>query len=183
MFIVSEFKDTLKIHPQHFNKEKESVRFLINRKYANKIIPDHGLVIGIYKILNISDGLVKITEGYSTVEVLFQLIMFKPFPGEVIRGSIFKNTENAIICDIGFFSDIIIKPNQLLEGSQYDNTNKKWKWVYEYDEENKNEFYYDEELECRFKIKEVKYDIQNKKSPMMIYGKMDEYGLGCINWW
>lgn len=69
MFITAALEDSVAILPQYFGNEEEGVEIELNKKYANKVIHNVGLVVSILSIDKIEDGYVFTGHGssYATV--------------------------------------------------------------------------------------------------------------------
>lgn len=108
MFILSEIEDTVKIVPNDFKKEDSgAITDVLNEKYANKVVQEVGLCICVHDILHTSEGFILYGDGCSYVKgknqraqisfsfiyskkkkVLFRVVVFRPFVGEILTGKI-----------------------------------------------------------------------------------------------
>ena len=67
------------------------------------------------------------------VRAEFTLLVFRPFNSEVIVGTVRKSTrEDGIWISIGFFEDILVPPQFMPEGSEFDESLQLWVWKSEY---------------------------------------------------
>merc|ERR1711915_1125038 len=102
-----------------------------------------------------------------------------------------------------FFSDILIKKENMKEGMQFDSTQKKWIWNYvDPDDEDGNvtSLYVSNGEKISFQVMSVEYfDSQNNEgtarsgsldaadsatnSPMVVQGDIYQDGLGLLSWW
>lgn len=60
------------------------------------MISDKGLCIALYDLLHVKEGFIHQGEGYVRHQVKFRLLLFKPFPGEVLQGKIANITREGI---------------------------------------------------------------------------------------
>lgn len=89
MFIVSTIEDKVRVHPQDLAKPTlEAVTAELERTYLDKVVPDVGLVITIFDILDIQGGFVFPSDGAAHFDTKFRVVVFKPFVGEVIVGKL-----------------------------------------------------------------------------------------------
>ncbi|ODV86123.1 hypothetical protein CANARDRAFT_196722 [[Candida] arabinofermentans NRRL YB-2248] len=160
MFQLSIISDLLRIPPHLFHlPTEEAIKSELNIKYANKVIHKLGLVISIWDLLEIDDGLLKPGDGATYVNVRFRVVIFKPFVGEVLTGWIEKCTEDGIKVNMEFFNDIFIPKVYLFENSKYSSEDNAWIW--EMDEETK--LYLDVNEKISFRIEgEVFTDVKPK---------------------
>ena len=76
MFILSKLSDLVRIPPHTFNIPiQESITNELNKKFANKVISNLGLVISLWDLIDIKDGLLKPGDGASFVEVTFRCVV------------------------------------------------------------------------------------------------------------
>lgn len=89
MFIVSTVEDKVRVHPQDLAKPTlQAVTAEIERTYLDKVLPDVGLVVTIFDILDIQGGFVFPSDGAAHFDTKFRVVVFKPFVGEVIVGKL-----------------------------------------------------------------------------------------------
>jgi len=88
MFVLVELSDNIRILPHLFDEEVAAVTAEINKKYANKVLHNVGLVVCLFDIRSISDGLLFPADGSSHVKAVFRVVVFRPFIGEVLIGTI-----------------------------------------------------------------------------------------------
>jgi hypothetical protein len=61
--------------------------------YVDKVIPQLGLAVTLYEILKVEGGAVHPGEGAALFTVLFSLVIFRPFVGEVLKGKITSSSK------------------------------------------------------------------------------------------
>lgn len=105
MFILTVIEDTLFIPGASFQStattsqsptSAASLGQAINIKYANRVIPDVGLCICLFDILEASEGKVKWGDGGLWHTVKARLAVFRPFVGEVLVGKVVNSNETGI---------------------------------------------------------------------------------------
>jgi len=89
MFYKTEVKDHIRVSPDLFNlSREESIEICIKKKYEGYISQELGIVIDLYKISTIGEGIIIPGDGASYYETSFELFTFKPEMQEVILGKI-----------------------------------------------------------------------------------------------
>ncbi|KAI8376304.1 DNA-directed RNA polymerase III subunit RPC8-like protein [Radiomyces spectabilis] len=132
MFILSEIEDTVKVEPNDFRKDNHiAITDVLNEKYANKIVQEVGLCICVYDILHASDGFILYGDGCSYIKVLFRVVVFRPFVGEILTGKIKSCSPRGVRVTMGFFDDIHIPGAALQAGSEFDPAEQVWVWNYD----------------------------------------------------
>lgn len=132
MFVLSDIKDTISVHPSSFGQPAlKSISDQINIKYANKILVDVGLCISLFDILSCSEGKVRFGDGCLYHHVTFRLIVFRPFTQEVLTGKIKSSDEAGIRITMGFFDDIYVPAHLIPKPCAFDHQERAWFWLYE----------------------------------------------------
>ncbi|KAI3406394.2 rpc25 [Candida oxycetoniae] len=194
MFILSEIQDLVRIPPHSFNIPiQHSITDELNKKLANKIVPNLGLMITTWDLLDIKDGLLKPGDGGSYVEVRFRYIVFKPFKGETLTGWVTKCTAEGIKLRLEFFDDIWV-PSEYI-GEEYEYLQEEQAWVWKTDNHS---LYIEVDEKVRFRVEQENfYNIKPKNSneAMGIDEPADKApaysltasllgpGMGCVSWW
>ncbi|GER29718.1 DNA-directed RNA polymerase III subunit RPC8 [Striga asiatica] len=178
MFFLSKLEHTLRLPPHLLSLPIEkAIRGELEFLLLDKVIENLGLCVSVYDIQSINGGFVFPGNGASTHTVVFRLVMFRPFVGEVISARLMESTKDGLrfsiseieldlsqssinLClavSLGFFEDVYVpvpclnSPNH----SEPDPTIKGGvKWVWEYEGEN---YPIDGEDEIRFKVLSVSY--------------------------
>ena len=177
MFVIATIADTIRIPPTMFSQSTRSCAHQeIDKKYPNRVIMDVGLVICRYgDVTQIGDGMCVPGDGAAHHEVVFRLVIFRPFVEEVCVGHIIESSEEGIKVALGdFFTDIFIPAYWMLRPSQYDEKSRLWVWTPDYGEgeevekekgaeaegeEEEEQQRYDMEIgsEVRFKVKGINF--------------------------
>jgi DNA-directed RNA polymerase III subunit RPC8 len=139
-------------------------------------------------------------DGASYTEVIFSMMIFKPFLGETLTGTIVKSDyEKGLSISLGFFYDIIIPPHLLQENTEFNSEDNIWVWKYGEDEEDEL-LHLDMHEKIRFVVQSIQFEGEESlakppkidptgivykpnEAPMVIYGRINESGLGCLRWW
>ncbi|XP_024516576.1 DNA-directed RNA polymerase III subunit RPC8 isoform X1 [Selaginella moellendorffii] len=153
MFVLSKLRDTLRIPPANLVLPLlDAITLEIHRLFLDKVVKDLGLCVSLYDIQSIEGGFVFPGDGAPTYTVEFQLVMFRPFPGEILVAKLKKCDKNGLVLSMGFFEDIIVPHHQLQQPSKFDENEKLWVWNYQ-----ENEMFMDLEEEVRFRVLKVRY--------------------------
>ncbi|VEU19350.1 DEKNAAC100853 [Brettanomyces naardenensis] len=204
MFQLSVLSDLTRIPPNLFSLPRlAAIKQELNGKYANKVIPKLGLVISVWDILEVEDGLLKPGDGAIYIKVRFRCILFRPFVGEVLTGWIESCSEDGIRVNMEFFNDIFIPKSLIFENSIY--SPKENAWIWEMDSENR--LYLDVNEKINFRVEEEVFnDVKPKgpENPLSVYENVNgdakeekanatppyalvascqTDGMGCVSWW
>lgn len=89
MFILVKIKDKIRIDPNSFEKDFiTAIKDEIHNKYSKKVLLNVGLCISIYDFVEIGDPYIIPGDGATYNEVVFRMMVFKPFLGESLIGTI-----------------------------------------------------------------------------------------------
>eukprot|EP00698_Gefionella_okellyi_P020066 TRINITY_DN6251_c0_g1_i1.p1 TRINITY_DN6251_c0_g1~~TRINITY_DN6251_c0_g1_i1.p1 ORF type:complete len:202 (-),score=27.73 TRINITY_DN6251_c0_g1_i1:1035-1640(-) len=176
MFIITEIKDFVRVPPEDLRLPTlEVIEDLINQKFTNKVIPQAGLAISVFDILDLGEGtIVQGSDGFARYQVRFRLQMFRPHAGECLVGKISGCTTRGLRISMDFCKEIFIPRENFREEFRFDETEKTWYW-----QVAENKLYLDVDELVRFRVVDVTYG----KPPMQITGQLQEDGLGCLTWW
>ncbi|KAI5310249.1 DNA-directed RNA polymerase III subunit rpc25 [Ascosphaera atra] len=172
MFILTTISDLIQISPEDFSKSSATAIIdNINAKYANKVIQNIGLCMGVYDLLESSDGLIGHGTGLVNVNggehFKFRMIVFRPFRGEIVLGKITSGSEKGIKISLEFFNDILVPPSLLLDGARFDYTDQVWVW----DTEDGSTLYFDIGETVRFRVEAEEWHDQIPDAPTDLEGK------------
>lgn len=119
MFIIVKIKDKIRIDPNCFEKNFiNAIKDEIHIKYSKKVLLNIGLCISIYDFVDIGDPFIIPGDGATYSEVIFRMIVFKPFLGESIIGTIISSDKTkGLNVHLDFFRDIIIPPHLFQENT------------------------------------------------------------------
>ena len=113
--------DVVQIKPSEFTKSSlRAVEDFINTKYADKVIHKVGLCVGFHSLISATEGLIGHGNGIVHVNVDFRMIVFRPFQGEILRGTITHSNNAGIYLSMDFFEDVVVPPQFLFDNTKWD---------------------------------------------------------------
>ena len=139
MFVITLLADTIRIPPHLLSQPTlNSVQTEIEKRYPNKIILDVGLIICPYgPPLEVGDGVLVPGDGGAHHQVLFQVVVFKPFVEEVLIGTVKESHEGGIVVSVGnYFDHVFIPAYWMLNPSKFDAESGLWVWSPKYDDDD-----------------------------------------------
>lgn len=186
--------DVVQIHPKDFSKPSaRAIEDRINAKYADKVLHKVGLCVGFHSLISASEGLIGQTgSGIVNVNVDFRLVVFRPFKGEILQGTITYSEPRGIHLSMGFFDDVVVPPSVLFDPSVYqkEETSEQHVWVWKNwqddpagEETNTEtgkpgtmlEYYYDRAEKCFFRVEREEWqDLSPQKAKPRGYVDDDE---------
>ena len=110
-------KDTVAVQPSSFGiPPEQAIIAELNKKYANRVLHDVGLCICVFDLSQAGEGKVRYGDGclwhvgtlrvnhtptcdmfsHPLYVVVFRLVVFRPFAGEVILAKVKSSDENGI---------------------------------------------------------------------------------------
>ncbi|PON37999.1 RNA polymerase Rpb [Parasponia andersonii] len=192
MFNLSRLEHTFRVPPDLLSRPiAEAIKGELEKLFLDKVIPNLGLCISVYDIRSIEGGFILPSEGAATYTVVFTMIMFRPFVGEIIGAKLKDSDANGLRLSLGFFYDIYVPANLLPQPSRHEPDPRKRgrvTWIWDYDGQD---FVIDWQDEIRFQVRSVSYPpipIEQPKeskpfAPMVITGSLDFDGSGPVSWW
>lgn len=177
MFTLARVEDTIRLDPSvldYLGPQHSALHQEINRKYANRILPDVGLCVALYDVQRASDGMLQPGDGGVFVKCKFRLLVFSPFDGEILVGWISSCTSEGINVRMEFFDDIHIPKSMLFDGCEFVAKEQAWVW-----KTSDYELFLDTNEKIRFRV-EGRYF---KKNGLQIIGSCQVDGMGLISWW
>ncbi|QIW96878.1 hypothetical protein AMS68_002396 [Peltaster fructicola] len=208
MYVLVTLADVVEIKPHDFGKPSErAIEDWINDKYADKVLNEIGLCVGFHSLIKSSEGLIGHGDGLVSVNVDFRLIVFRPFKGEIIMGTITNcDPQDGIFMSTEFFDDIQVPPSVLPENTVFEPEQGVFIWKYkdEEDPEQVTEYYFDKAEKCLMRI-EMEQWVENQvqqtqeeqldlaeeqtrasnlqRAPYSIQASMMHAGTGPKIWW
>lgn len=198
MFQIARLEDAnVKILPENLGRPRlEAITQEIESLYMDKVIKDLGLVVTLYEIVSIEGGTVYPGEGSAHFHVVFRVVVFRPFEGEVIEGRLKKADRKGLYVSIGFFQDVFVPEHLLQEPSVFDESEQLWVWMYQ----NEHKMFMELDEPIRFRVSAVRFPEQPRSadelvpgslgctpegtfSPMVVVGDINADGLGLLSWW
>ncbi|PVG02100.1 hypothetical protein CPB86DRAFT_752314 [Serendipita vermifera] len=212
MFILSEIRDTVALAPHTFGLDTaETLSRELNKKYANRILHDIGLVISVFDLLKCTEGKVRYGDGCLWYKVDFRLVVFRPFISEVLVGKVKSQDEQGIRVTLNFFDEIYIDVTQLPAPCAFDSSRQKFFWSPTLDEDAtrtqlmdspiSERLYIELDAPIKFRVEGdefhdeepgppkmsegVRIDLtkEPKRAPYRIIASIAGQGTGPLEWW
>ncbi|KAJ1442404.1 RNA polymerase Rpb7, N-terminal [Sesbania bispinosa] len=193
MFYLSRIKHKLPLPPSLLALPlREAIHMELEKLFLDKVIANLGLCVSVYDIRSIDGGFVFPGDGAPTYTVVFNLIMFRPFVGEIITAKLLSSDANGLRLSLGFFEDIYVPAHHLPNPNHFvaePKNSKKGIWYWDFDEQSS--YPIDDTDVIKFRVQSVSYPPipveQSKESkpfaPMLVTGSLDHDGLGPVAWW
>ena len=135
MFLLHPMADTIRVPSKYFGSEKRAALCkLIEDKYSNRVVRQVGLCVCLYDFEEVGDSYIYPTDGAAHVNVKFLMVVFKPFPGEVLTGRVCEITKDLVRVSLGFFDNLYVAASSLPQPSEFvpakDGMEEYWCWNY-----------------------------------------------------
>lgn len=154
MFELAKLRDTVHIAPSEFGKSTlTSVINALSEKYPNKVVPGLGLCVTVYDVLLVGEAHLYPGNASQHMVVEFRIVVFRPYAGEVLTGTLVASDPQGMRISLGFFDEIQV-PSHLLQPPSYWSADE-CVWVWNVTPEH--QLFYDLENELRFRVVEVKF--------------------------
>ena len=102
MYRVSVVSDTVRVPPQYFSSELNStIVHLLREKYERKVDKDFGVILSIWNVRGVSEGIVIPGDGASYHKVTFDVLSFMPEVNEVFEGDVSEVVEFGVFVRMG----------------------------------------------------------------------------------
>jgi DNA-directed RNA polymerase III subunit RPC8 len=222
MFILLTIKDVIEIEPAYFLQTASDIaasasdpcapyylsvdEILLHRvteRYVGKVVPGRGYCAAIASVVSATAGVIRGHAGSSWSSVVFEAVIFRPDVDEKIRGVIAAQTAEGIHVSIGFFDNVFVPAEALLQpGSSFDAERKVWTYSFISDDptsprtptsptagkESRNDYQTGDEV--LFAVKDVtlrevvssEQEASGDDAPMKIQGSFAGSGLGPCAW-
>ncbi|KAK4266149.1 hypothetical protein QN277_027113 [Acacia crassicarpa] len=192
MFYLSRIEHTLRLPPHLLSLPiQESIHKELEKLFLDKVIANLGLCISVYDIRSIEGGFIFPGDGAATYTVVFTLIVFRPFVGEIITAKLLTSDADGLRLSLGFFDDVYVPMHHMPNPSHFEGeaqNSKKGTWYWDF---NEQPYPIDDTDEIKFQVQSVSYPSipveQPKESkpfaPMVVTGSLDHDGLGPVSWW
>lgn len=186
MFCLTLIEHNLRLPPHLLNRALvDAIKDELERLFLDKVISNLGLCISVYDIRSLEGGFIYPGEGSSTYKVVFRLLIFRPFIGEVICAKLKASDATGLHLTLGFFNDIHV-PVHLLPKESKMGEDGIWVWKHEY-----GDLAMDLDEEVHVRVTKINYpsipaeqDANAQPfAPMQIIGEIYGDGLGLISWW
>ena len=102
MYYIHAVQDTFKMPPEYFDKNIEEIASdILQRKYEGSIDKELGVIVAIFKVRNISDGMIYPGDPSTHHSVEFDILTYKPQIEEVVAGEVTEIVEFGAFIRIG----------------------------------------------------------------------------------
>jgi len=197
MFVLSELRSILQLHPRGFDKSLEQqIKDELNHKLSNRILYNVGLCISLYDILEIGESHILPGDGCAHTKVRFRMLVFRPSNEEIIAGKIKSCSREGVTVSLGFFDEIFIPAENLQHPSRYEETENVWVWEYPL-EEGHHDLFMDPGEQLRIRItsqsftdvgpkddsKDAETKQEDRTPSYTVQATINEPGLGLLSWW
>lgn len=205
MFKLVTIKDTVLVPAHLFGVSRlKALEHMVNKRYSDRVIAEHGLCIALWDFLKVGEDRLVVQSGEASTVCIFRLVVFCPFPGEVIFGRISGSHEKGLVVEVGFFEGVHVDTAGLPKPSNFDEKERVWIWKPEQEEDGGADaaqaLYMDVTNECVLRVERCEYENRRKIKPserekegvgnaMSIEGAIydevtgDNQGLGDPLWW
>lgn len=173
-----------------------------------QVISNQGLCVTVYDILRVGEAHLRPSSACQHVSVEFRLVMFRPFVGEILTGTVVSCDEEGVRISMGFFDEVHAPSRLLQDPARWSSEENLWVW----DVTPTDPLFFDLENEVRFRVQKLSYRpptnmasarqaaataaaarAQNKlpgndsgatlAPAMQIIAGIDKPGLGLTSWW
>ncbi|KAG2260223.1 hypothetical protein Bca52824_079517 [Brassica carinata] len=181
MFCLSELEDTVRVPPDLLKLPLEvAIKKVLQKLFLDKVL-SIGLCVSIYDIKSAEGGFVLPGDGAPTYKVVFIIVVFRPFVGEVIAARFKESDSNGLRLTLGFFEDIYVpaplipRPNRC-EPDPCNRNQMRWVWIFE-----EQEYIIDDSYQINFRVENISYPpVPTERAED---GAIDDDGLGPVSWW
>ncbi|XP_020970542.1 DNA-directed RNA polymerase III subunit RPC8 isoform X2 [Arachis ipaensis] len=158
MFYLSKIEHTLPLPaPQLSRPIREAIHTELEKLFLDKVIANLGLCVSVYDIKSIEGGFIYPGDGAPTYTVVFNLIMFRPFVGEIMTAKLLSSDADGLRLSLGFFDDIYVPLQHLPSPNEFKAESKnstKGTWYWKYEEQS---YPVDDSDMIKFRIQNVTY--------------------------
>jgi DNA-directed RNA polymerase III subunit RPC8 len=168
MFVLTRVLDTLAVEPRFMHGgEMRTLRREIKRRFVNAVVPDVGLAVGLHDVEEVRKAIVYPGRGEAHMPVVFRLIVFRPFEGEVIDGFVCAADPTGITISLIFFDQIHVPADLMAPPDcstpEYDRETNSWST----ERSDGARLTYDLRLPCRFRIHKIVFNEESSEKPPM----------------
>jgi DNA-directed RNA polymerase III subunit RPC8 len=199
MFILSRLSDDVRVLPHDLSKRPlDAVTDVVCARYLDRIISDLGLVITLNDVEAMTGGYIYPNDGAAYFSVTIRLVIFRPFPGEVLTGKLKSSSRDGVRVSLGFFEDVLIPEHAMQEPSFFNEGEKLWVWKFD-----GNDLFMDVGEDIRFRVHALRFHsvptpleqasatgdakllgtAARPFAPMEVVGDINGDGLGLLAWW
>ena len=162
------------------------------------------IIIGLHSIAQLEAPFIHPIDGGAHCKCKFTLIVFAPFEGEIVEGTVKSCDSSGLLISLGFFDWIIVPAVEMQSPKVcvFDAAEQLWLWKYE-----GHELYVDLNTQIRIKVTKIEFAKGEKakistgteqpatnpnivntsialcKPAMKVTGSITDDGLGLLAWW
>ena len=175
MFELVHLQDTVHIPPSEFGTPLlKAITDALAEKFSNKVLPGIGLCVTTYDILHIGESQLYPGNGSHHTAVEFRLVVFRPYPGEVMTGTVVSCDRSGVRVSLGFFDEIHVPARLLQQPSSWSDEEGVWVW----DVTSDHQLFLDLENPLRFRVEQVKFrEASNTSSHAKWSGQQQDQNL------
>jgi DNA-directed RNA polymerase III subunit RPC8 len=159
---------------------------VITHRFNDRVQPNIGLLVDLYDIVRAYECKSLPDTPVAYVTVAFRYIVFNPPVGSVWEGLIAHSSPRGISISMSFFKDIFVPFVNLPDGSEFDDAQEVWTCTTADDDGGEPiALVFAQGETVRFRVCEVKYQLEKADEIMLVIGSMDSRtsGLGIKGWW
>lgn len=125
-------EDTVRLPPEMLDPDdiEKVITDQLNITYSNKIIENLGMCILVHGIEDAKPAFLYAGDGGAHMRVKFRMVVFRPFEGMVIEGSIMQQDKTGIMVGLQFFDFIFIPAENMRENCSFKAESNQWVWEY-----------------------------------------------------
>ncbi|KAH7826247.1 putative DNA-directed RNA polymerase II subunit rpb7 [Monocercomonoides exilis] len=102
MYLLKELIQIVEVPPQAFSPQIHDYIFeKLKREMSTSLSARYGFIVAIQKVLSISEGIIRAGTGVAVFTVKFNAIIFHPFVGEVVDGTVDRVTKLGLYVSVG----------------------------------------------------------------------------------
>lgn len=132
MFILSALQEEVRVLPCDLHLSPlDAVSEVIKQRFVDKVVPNLGLVVTLYDVQSVEGGFVYPNDGAAFFKVAFRVVVFRPYVGEVITGTLRSCSKEGLRVCLGFFSDVLVPEHALQDPSFFNEGEKLWVWRFD----------------------------------------------------
>ncbi len=102
MYKIYSISDIFKVPPESFGENLEEVALKeLSKRYESTIDKDMGIILSVFNVRNISDGILYPNDPATHHEVEFDVLAYIPYPDEIVAGEVSELAEFGAFVKIG----------------------------------------------------------------------------------
>lgn len=187
MFNVVTAVERVAVEARHFAAGRhEMYAHALGAAYAGRVVRGVGQVIGIWQVVWVGDETLQPASGQAVATVVFRMVVFAPFRGEVVHGEVCGMSDCELLVGLPFFGVLYVPRSALPAGTTW--KGDAWSWLA--DAEAGTELYIDMHNHVVARVTGVTYRPKGAtdKKTMAITAALrdkaeDAQGLGDPAWW